>query len=48
MDYGVVIVHILDGDRRRFYNVEELWNQERVVYRSAPQEDEAEADVAEF
>ena len=34
MDYGVVIVHILDGDRRRFYNVEELWNQDRVVYRS--------------
>jgi ribosome-associated protein len=48
MDYGVVIVHILDGDRRRFYNVEELWNQELVVYRSSPQEDEAEADVAEF
>jgi len=47
LDYGVVIVHILDADRRRFYNVEELWNPELVVYRS-PSEEEEEEDVTEF
>ena len=33
---------ILDGDRRGFYNVEELWNPELVIYRSASDEDVAE------
>ncbi len=47
MDYGVVIVHILDGDRRRFYNVEELWNQDRVIYRSSADETAARK-VPEF
>ena len=46
LDYGVVIVHILDADRRRFYNVEELWNPELVVYRSPSEEDDE--DVTEF
>ncbi|MDX9980777.1 MAG: ribosome silencing factor [Lentisphaeria bacterium] len=48
MDYGVVIVHILEGDRRRFYNVEELWNPERVIYRSAPQDAAASQPIREF
>jgi len=48
VDYGVVIVHILDGDRRRFYNVEELWNPERVVYRSSPQDAVPPQPVREF
>lgn len=48
VDYGVVIVHILDGDRRRFYNVEELWNPERVVYRSSPQDAAPAQPIREF
>jgi len=48
MDYGVVIVHILDGDRRRFYNVEELWNQDRVVYRSSAADEAPAQQVPEF
>jgi ribosome-associated protein len=48
MDYGVLIVHILDGDKRRFYNVEELWNPELVVYRSSAEEEDADEKVAEF
>ena len=43
MDYGVLIVHILDGDKRRFYNVEELWNRELVIYRSAAEGDGGKA-----
>ncbi len=34
VDYGVVLVHILDADRRRFYRIEELWENGHLIYRS--------------
>ena len=35
MDYGVVLLHILDPERREFYHIEELWGESHLVYRSA-------------
>jgi ribosome-associated protein len=34
MDYGVVLIHILDPERREFYNIEELWGESHLAYRS--------------
>jgi len=34
MDYGTVLVHIMAPELRDFYKIEELWNSDRVVYRS--------------
>ena len=34
MDYGAVMVHVLDPERRRFYRIEELWETGHLVYRS--------------
>lgn len=34
MDYGAVMVHVLDPERRRFYRIEELWEAGHLVYRS--------------
>jgi len=37
MDYGAVLVHVLDPDRRRFYRIEELWETgQRVCQVAAP------------
>ena len=34
MDYGDVLIHVLDADRRRFYRIEELWQSGHLVYQS--------------
>jgi len=34
LDYGVVLVHILDPERRRFYRIEDLWEAGHLVYQS--------------
>ena len=34
MDYGVVLVHIMDPERRRFYRIEDLWENGRLVHQS--------------
>lgn len=36
LDYGVVLVHILEPEMRNFYQLEELWDESKVVYRSTP------------
>ncbi|MCK5801291.1 MAG: ribosome silencing factor [Lentisphaeria bacterium] len=41
MDYGVVIVHIMDAERRDFYKIEELLDPEQAIYRS----EELDADA---
>ena len=33
LDYGSVIVHLLTNDLRRYYRLEELWGDGRVVLR---------------
>lgn len=30
-DYGDVIVHIFSPSKRKFYRLEELWNQAKIV-----------------
>ena len=34
LDYGVLMVHILDPERRGFYGLEQLWDDRKIVYRS--------------
>jgi ribosome-associated protein len=37
MDYGSVLIHVLDPERRRFYRIEELWESGHLVAQaSAP------------
>ncbi len=32
MDYGVIIVHIMMPEIRRFYALEDIWDKSRVIY----------------
>ena len=36
LDYGLVLVHVLEPEMRNFYQLEELWDESKVIYRSAP------------
>lgn len=38
MDYGTVVVHIFLEAERRFYDLEGLWSQAKVIYESNDQE----------
>ena len=33
LDYGSILVHILDPEMRNFYNLEELWDDRKILYR---------------
>jgi len=33
LDFGALIIHILDKDSREFYRLEELWDERRIIYR---------------
>ena len=33
LDYGDVVVHLFDPELRRFYRLEELWNEGKVLLR---------------
>ncbi len=35
-DYGVVLVHILEPEMRNFYQLEQLWDESKVICRSTP------------
>ncbi len=35
LDYGAIIIHILDHEARRFYRLEELWDDRKIVFRSS-------------
>ena len=32
MDYGVIIVHIMMPELRRFYALEDIWDKSRIIY----------------
>ena len=34
LDYGLVLVHILEPEMRNFYALEELWDETKIIYRS--------------
>ncbi len=36
LDYGLVLVHILEPEMRNFYQLEELWDESKVLLRSSP------------
>jgi len=38
LDYGPVLVHIMDPERREFYRLEELCDPEQVAYPSSEQD----------
>lgn len=38
IDYGTVVVHIFLEAERRFYDLEGLWSQARVIYQSNDEE----------
>ena len=33
VDYGDVVVHLFSPDQRRYYNLEELWSEGKVLLR---------------
>ena len=33
IDYGSIVVHLMDEELRSFYNIEELWKDGRIVVR---------------
>ena len=33
LDYGDIVVHLFDSDLRRYYKLEELWDEGKVVLR---------------
>ena len=48
MDFGDVILHIMQEDARRYYDLEALWGDGRVVRRAAaPEETEGSLDSIE-
>ena len=46
VDYGAVLVHVLDPERRRYYHLEELWETGRLVYSSPPRKETLPASVS--
>jgi ribosome-associated protein len=33
LDYGDIVVHLFDNELRRYYNLEELWKEGKIVLR---------------
>jgi ribosome-associated protein len=33
LDYGDIVVHLFDDELRRYYNLEELWKEGKIVLR---------------
>lgn len=33
LDYGIIIVHVLTPELRRFYALEDLWDQTKIIYK---------------
>jgi ribosome-associated protein len=38
IDYGTVLVHVLEPARREFYRIEEFWGREHIVYEGHDEE----------
>lgn len=36
LDYGLVILHVLEPEMRNFYQLENLWDESKVLMRSSP------------
>lgn len=34
LDYGVLIIHVLEPEMRNFYSLEQLWDEKKIIYRS--------------
>ncbi len=57
LDYGSVLIHILDPEMRNFYNLEELWDDRKILYRGGsplplqgparPRKSKPEADLSD-
>ena len=39
LDYGDILIHILDPDTRKFYCLEELWDDRKIVYQQKIEEE---------
>ncbi len=37
LDYGLLIVHVLEPEMRNFYALEELWDDRKIAYRGGDQ-----------
>jgi ribosome-associated protein len=33
LDYGDIVIHLFDAELRRFYNLEELWKEGKILLR---------------
>lgn len=33
LDYGDVVIHLFDAELRRYYNLEELWKEGKILLR---------------
>ncbi|MFA6817225.1 MAG: RsfS/YbeB/iojap family protein, partial [Lentisphaeria bacterium] len=39
LDYGDILIHILDPETRKFYCLEELWDDRKIVYQQKAEEE---------
>ncbi len=47
LDYGVLMVHILDPELRGFYGLEELWDDRKIIYRNEGSEPSCDEEGSE-
>ncbi|MFA6816275.1 MAG: ribosome silencing factor [Lentisphaeria bacterium] len=42
LDYGDILIHILDPETRKFYCLEELWDDRKIVYQQKADDEKQE------
>lgn len=48
LDYGLVLVHVMDAERRAYYRMEELWQEASLVYRGGGESEDFEPEPVTF